>query len=466
MWWLVVSAVIAVLAAASFVGAIAHQNASTALVGEKDVFRSDASAAAEKIAAFGPPEGIGVRHARNALGIEAVSVVRSDGVVAESTSATLVGRPVTDPWLAAGVASGRFAALAGATDQPIEVDGVTEWAAGAVLYEVVAPLNDGRFVMLHYDVQKLLDRRVQPGDIQPLTVQLLALGAIFGLLAAAVFVGHSRAVRRHRAVVAESEMLRVHSQELEEANTKLTEARRRAERALALAEEKMRIRSDFVLMINHELRTPLTSVVTGAELVSSGELSSIEQQEMVESMVTNGRRLEEIIDQILAVARIENRGLAYHLESLPIAEVCTRIGAALEIDNPERIRIETDVSTLKLIIDSLASNAITHGATHIDVVCKATNGIDEMFEVGNQPDTAVFFTVADDGPGIDPNFLPRAFEKFEKDSFSSGTGLGLYMVRLMVEALMGSIAVHTSSHGTTFQISLPAMVRSQAMEVV
>jgi two-component system OmpR family sensor kinase len=74
--------------------------------------------------------------------------------------------------------------------------------------------------------------------------------------------------------------------------------------------------------------------------------------------------------------------------------------------------------------------------------------------------------VEDDGPGIDPHFLPRAFEKFEKHSSSSGTGLGLYMARLMVEALDGSISVSTSPSGTTFQIAVPAVVRSRVRERV
>lgn len=458
--------VIWTLAAASLTAAIVYQRAVSAPIGEGDVFESNVATVAGIVSGQDSPDR-GVRHARNRLGIEAVSVIDADGVVTESTSSTLVGRPLTDGLLSSAVASGRFAALAGATDQPIEIDGVVEWPAGAVLYEVVSPLDDGSFVMLHYDVEELVGRRVQPGEIQPLTLQLAALGAVFGILGAAVFMGHSRAARRHEAMRIESELLRSHAREVEEANVKLTEARRKAERALTLAEEKMRIRSEFVLMINHELRTPLTSVVTGAELVRNGELEPSEHREVLDSMVANGKRLGEIIDQILAVARIENRGLAYDLESLPIVEVCEQIGTVFEDEvEPEGIRVETDVSTLKLVLNSLADNAITHGATSVQISCSAASPIEGTLEVGTPPETAVYFTVSDDGPGIDPEFLPRAFEKFEKNSFSSGTGLGLYMVRLMVEALSGSIAVHTTPQGTTFQIAVPAVVRERSREAV
>jgi signal transduction histidine kinase len=128
--------------------------------------------------------------------------------------------------------------------------------------------------------------------------------------------------------------------------------------------------------------------------------------------------------------------------------------------------VNTDVRTLALVVNSLVDNAKTHGARNVDIVCSNTAMIGPMCEVGDRPESAVFISVTDDGPGIDPSFLPRAFEKFEKNSFSSGTGLGLYMVRLMVEALHGSIAVRTSPEGTTFQIGLPAGIETRTMESV
>jgi two-component system OmpR family sensor kinase len=63
--------------------------------------------------------------------------------------------------------------------------------------------------------------------------------------------------------------------------------------------------------------------------------------------------------------------------------------------------------------------------------------------------------VSDDGPGIPPEFLPRIFEKFEKHSSSPGTGLGLYLARMMIEALEASLAVTTSDSGTVMAIAVP-----------
>ncbi len=463
-WWLVVSAVIAALAAASFVAAIVHQSSATNPIGEGEVFVADVERASDLLTGSDSPEAA-VRHVRNDLGIEAVSLVDSHGTIIASTSETLSGHQIDNPLLAYGAGSARFAALASPVEQPIRIDGVTEWEVGSVLYQVISPMDgDERLVLLHYDVSGLLSRRTQPGEIEPLTLQLLALGGVFMLLAAAVGVGHARASRRHREITIESELLRRQARELERANTDLAEARLRAERALALSEEKLRIRSEFVLMINHELRTPLTSVVTGAELLVSGQITPTEGREVLRSMAENGKRLNEMIDQILAVARIENRGPVSDLQSIPIRDLCASVGAELNgpIDeNPVEVR--TDVATLSLILSSLTDNALTHGATTTEIHCDTRPGIEGMVEIGRRPPTPVYFIVSDDGPGIAPNFLPRAFEKFEKDSRSSGTGVGLYMVRLMVEAIGGSIEVTTSPGGTTFQIALPARVVQKEM---
>jgi len=126
--------------------------------------------------------------------------------------------------------------------------------------------------------------------------------------------------------------------------------------------------------------------------------------------------------------------------------------------------VRTDVGALGLVAASLVDNALTHGADSVAVGCSTRSQIEPQLEVGDRPEEAVFITVTDDGPGIDDEFLPRVFEKFEKSSFSSGTGLGLYMARMIIEALDGSLSVQTSPAGSVFQIALPAVsVRQRAV---
>jgi two-component system sensor histidine kinase TrcS len=335
-----------------------------------------------------------------------------------------------------------------------------------VLYQVLQPVSGGDgALLLYYDVSELLERRQRTQGTQPATKQLIGLAASFTVVAWLLLIGRARAVRHFRKVMVETEYLRRHSAELEQHNRELDAARAEAERALALAEETNRIRAEFVLMINHELRTPLTSVVTGAELIQSDlELSPMDRQQIVDDMVTDGRRLQEMITQMLAVARIENRGLDYTLRDVPVADVRHEIEKkhpkAWRHDTPPHLDpygayVRTDPGTLSQLIASLTDNAFTHGATHVELAHTNRVPFTPMMEFGNRPQRAVCFLVRDNGPGIDLDFLPRAFDKFEKHGPSPGTGLGLYVARIVVEALQGSLAVETSPAGTTMAVAVP-----------
>lgn len=469
-WWLAVAGLCLVLTAATVVAAVDTQQDASRPIGEGEVFVSDAARASRIVTENDDPE-VGVRLARNLLDVEAVSLVAPDGTIVASTSPDLDGRTLANPLLAYGLGESRFVALVAALETPLLIDGVEQWPAGSILYQVLSPLDDGTGAILtHYDVSELLARRARPSGLQTETLRILAVSAVFAILAVIVLMGHRRAVRRQRELAAESELLRAYSEELSVTNTRLTEARNEAERALALAEEKVRIRSEFVLMINHELRTPLTSVVTGAELIRDPAVTGRDREQVIDAIVSDGHRLQEIIDQILAVAQVENRGLTYVLTETPFEKVCAAVARSHAWDDlagnhqHPGTMVRTDVRTLAHVISSLADNARTHGARQVRVGCWTEVHIDPAVTVGTRPESAVYFTVSDDGPGIDPSFLPRVFEKFEKSSFSSGTGLGLYMARMLVEALEGEIAVETSPGGTTFQIAVPC-VRVAAMAV-
>lgn len=453
------------LALAGLVGAVLVHRDATRPIGEADVFIRDADSIRNLIRDHVDPAEA-VRAARNQLELEAVSVVSRDGKILFSTSVNFVNTSLKQPLLLDAINSGRFAGIAAPASGEIMIDGVREWEAGEVLYEVVARLDDSSAILLQYDVASLLGRRARPGAIQPATLELFGLGLVFLLLGAVAFYGRTRAARRYEALQLESELLRRHSAELQRKNLELAEARRRAERALSLAEEKVRIRSEFVLMINHELRTPLTGVVTGAELLRSDSIDASEKQTILEMIGSDGSRLLEIIDRILAVARIENSGLSHEVAIIPIEKLCESLSAEF-IDPKEAATVaaKTDLKAILMVVESLTNNAKAHGASEVKVLCSTRPMRAPDLRIGAQPSSAVFVSVMDDGPGIDRRFLPRIFEKFEKSSFSSGTGLGLYMTRLVTEALECSIAVQTSDDGTTMEVAIPAVPAPNLVEV-
>lgn len=461
----VLAAVIATLAVLS---GIQFQRAADQPVGEGELFAIESTTARQQIEAF-RKDGVGmqdaIRRVRNGLNLETVAVVDSSGRVLASTSPNMEGNNLNNGLLIFGLESRYMAAVAAAVDEPILIDGVVERPAGEIVYQVVQPLEGGGGLLLYYDISDLFERRAREQGIRTLTVQLLGVGAFFIIVAVILIIGRSLVARDLREMAFEAELLRRQSTELEEYNRELAAARAEAEQALALAEEKNRIRAEFVLMINHELRTPLTTVVTGAELLNAnGALTDDERTHLLRHMVSDGRRLQEMIGQMLTVARIENRGLNFTLRDISVTEVMDDLEPKhprLEVDRsssdqePNPMRMRTDPTTLSQLISSLADNALTHGAKRVTLRSSSYLPFEPLWEVGHRPAEAVYLLVEDDGPGIDPAFLPRAFEKFEKDSNSSGTGLGLYMARMMVEALNGSLSVDTSKRGTTMAVAIP-----------
>jgi signal transduction histidine kinase len=438
-------------------------------VGEGELFLSEVSSAAESytnMTVSGTNPDLTVRSIRNDLDVEAVSVLEADGSFVASTSTNRLGLEV-DGFLAGALEGGAFGAIAQPITQPIEIDGVEQWQPGDVLYRVITPLEGNRALLIEYDVSALLARRARQAAIQPLHLAAGAFSIVLLAGAALLLIGRQGAQRRAAQSALERRYLEERSAELAEHNQDLEKARAQAERALALAEETNRVRSEFVLMINHELRTPLTSVVTGTELLAGRweQLDPEDRQRLLADVVSDGRRLKDLITQMLVVARIENRSLQYQLRPVSGDALRTRLQAMsprtglwhADVRLPSLL---TDVDTLSALLVSLSDNARTHGATVVEISPSEGLPFEPMVEVGQRPATAAYFLIRDNGPGIEPEFIPHIFEKFEKRGTASGTGLGLYLAKLMVEGIDGSISVETGPNGTTMAVGVPLNARA------
>jgi signal transduction histidine kinase len=448
--------------------AVVSQYLASRPVGEGELFLAEVQATKQRyLAAREGREDIDyvVRYLRNDLEVEAVSVLSSDRRFLASTSPNLNSTSV-EGFLADALERRRFVAIAQPIARPINIDGVEQWVPGDILYRVLAPLPEGGGLLVDYDMSALLARRVRLAGVQPLNLAGGALSIVLLGLTVLLLIARQGAQRRATQVAVERLLLERRSHELAEHNRQLEEARTRAERALALAEETNRVRSEFVLMINHELRTPLTAVVTGAELLSQDwtGMGPDDRTELLVDIVADGRRLQQLITQMLAVARIENRSLQYELRPVTGETLRSRVeqlsprttlwSSALHVP-----ALLTDVDTLSHLLVSLADNARTHGATTVEITVAEGLTFEPCIEVGRRPSTAAYFLVRDDGPGIDPEFVDRMFEKFEKRGRTSGTGLGLYLARLMIEGIEGSIAVDTGSDGTIMAVAVPLYSR-------
>ena len=221
------------------------------------------------------------------------------------------------------------------------------------------------------------------------------------------------------------------------------------------------VRSDFVANVSHELKTPLTVVGGFAETLGDDALEPEMRRQFASAILSNTRRMQRIVDDLLDLSRIESGGwtpnpAAIDIESLAVdvlAGMRTRAaakGIALRADvQPQAMAIEADPTALRQVLTNLVDNAVRHTtAGEVVVEARASNG-------------GVAVSVRDTGAGIRTEHLARIFERFYRvDSARSreegGTGLGLAIVKHLVEAHGGKVkAASEPDRGTTIEVWFP-----------
>jgi signal transduction histidine kinase len=228
-------------------------------------------------------------------------------------------------------------------------------------------------------------------------------------------------------------------------------------------DEATRLKSDFVSTMSHELRTPLNTLIGYTELLALEEFGPLtaEQREVLERMDHSARELLGLINTTLDLNRFEQQTEPLILESVDIRALieelerevvgtCQRRGLAFRSTiAPGITQMRTDRPKLKAILQHLLSNAIKfteQGSVGIEV--RASSG-------------GLEFTVFDTGIGIDTDILPIIFEPFRQGERAStrrfgGVGLGLYIVRRLVEMMGGQVQVESQpGQGSQFRVWVP-----------
>ncbi len=238
---------------------------------------------------------------------------------------------------------------------------------------------------------------------------------------------------------------------------------RDAQEARASAEAANGLKDAFLATLSHELRTPLTAISGWAHLLQRGKLSPDETARAVETIIRNAGAQAQIIDELLDVSRIITGKLQLDFQPLDIGVVVqTAIvtvtpaanvkGISIQlIQNPAGTCVMGDPERLQQVFWNLLSNAIKFtprdGRVRVNVEC-----VGSVAEV----------VVSDTGVGIDPEFLPRVFDRFTQDDSSStrrasGLGLGLSIARQLVELHGGSMSAQSPGlgQGSTFTARFP-----------
>ena len=223
----------------------------------------------------------------------------------------------------------------------------------------------------------------------------------------------------------------------------------------------IRAKDEFVGTVSHELRTPLTSAMAYLELIESPPRSAPRMHQQVTAVRRNVTRLSRLIADLLLATRVGAGSSLVDPYPLDVVTVvaealdAARVEAAvadvtLEIELPDRLDARVDGLRLRHVVDNLVANAIgyTPREGHVMVTLAAD---------GDRAGP----TVTDDGAGIDAEDLDSVYERFYRGENArslgvSGTGLGLTIVRAIVDAHGGEIDLTSvPGRGTTVRVALP-----------
>ncbi|MCP9496305.1 MAG: PAS domain S-box protein [Pyrinomonadaceae bacterium MAG19_C2-C3] len=237
-----------------------------------------------------------------------------------------------------------------------------------------------------------------------------------------------------------------------------------AQEARTEAERANRLKDEFLATVSHELRTPLASMLMWTRMLASGNLDAETTAQAHATLIGNVKLLSQLIEDLLDVSRIVSGKLRTTARPIPLIPV---LEAAIEVVRPaaeaKNIKLETafdltlcealaDANRLQQVFWNLLSNAVKFTASGGSVAVKLEY-IDSHARV----------SVSDTGVGICAEFLPHIFERFyqiEEGGSRRGLGLGLAIVRHIVEIHGGNIEAESEGEGrgATFTVRLPLIV--------
>ena len=232
--------------------------------------------------------------------------------------------------------------------------------------------------------------------------------------------------------------------------------------------KNQRVEKEFINLAAHELRTPLTPIIATMYLAKPQDDDGISDitltREGYETVVRNAKRLEMLSNNILDALRIDGGKLTLRREVFDLTKMIEKVieetmntvpssqttqihfARAAEEQGPSApLLVNADTLKVFEVLANLLRNAMTFSPN-------GTIGISARREGDN-----VVIRVRDDGKGIDPDVMPKLFQKFATSSEMGGTGLGLFISRTIVEAHGGKIrgANNLDGRGATFAFTLP-----------
>ncbi len=229
-----------------------------------------------------------------------------------------------------------------------------------------------------------------------------------------------------------------------------------------------RRQSNFISSVSHELNSPLSAIKLFAQTLRRPDLSSVDRLDFVEKILFDVERLQRLIANILRAAEVDNRG-----DELPVVTQQVELGSylreyiadalalnaesglELSLASEGKFKVKLDRMMFRQVLDNLIDNAIRYRGDRTPSVELNLARVGEWFEL----------RVRDRGIGVEAEELPHLFDRFYRSDTApsgrrrKGTGIGLYVVRSIVEAHGGRVKAFSSGldRGTTMSIRLPVI---------
>src|SRR5919202_2177734 len=252
---------------------------------------------------------------------------------------------------------------------------------------------------------------------------------------------------------------------LRESNYRLKEREETIRIQYERLKESDKMKDEFINVAAHELRTPIQPILSLTEVLRS-KIKDIQQQELLDIIVRNAKRSQQLTNDILDVSKIESHSLNLTKEPFNLNDIITNVIDDImtnrdplrwsqKNDNkeimkisyqPQHIFVEADKARITQVISNLLSDAV-----------KFTEEKGGDIHIGTENvNSQVLVSVKDSGNGIDPEIFPKLFSKFTSKSYQ-GTGLGLFISKSIVEAHGGRIWATNNAYGkgATFTFTIP-----------
>ncbi len=234
-----------------------------------------------------------------------------------------------------------------------------------------------------------------------------------------------------------------------------------AQAAVAIETSWLFQQSDLISEFVHELRTPLASINTAAHLLTKNAITKEQEQQMVEIIYSETKRLSKMATDFLDIARMESGRVQFTKQRFAVHDLlqeCIDLVGSQAKSNQITLKssltraeliIEGDHDKIKQVFLNLLSNALKYNQPGGSVTIQT-----------KRKENKAIISVTDTGPGIPKEYLQHIFNKFFRvpglEAYAQGTGLGLSIVKRIVESHRGTIKVRsTVGKGSTFTIQLP-----------